>query len=82
MNFKGNLSCLILLKGKKLNDVCHIVSSLILLSQGLEALVLDLPWPHSRLERGAFSQQLFSVAAFVKQGRLCGLLVLSGLKNC
>lgn len=82
MNFKGKLSQLILLRGKKLNDVCCIVNSLILLSQGLETLILDFSWPHSRLERGAFSQQLFSAAAFVKQVSLCGLLVLSGLKNC
>lgn len=81
MNFKGKLSWLVLLRGKKLNYVCHIVSSLILLSQGLETLILDFPWPHSRLARSTFSQQLFSAAAFVTQIRFCGLLVLSGLKN-
>lgn len=82
MNFKAKLSWLILLRGKKLNNVCCIVNTIILLSQGLETLILDLPWPDSGLERGAFSQQLFSAAAFVKQVRLCGLLVLSGLRSC
>lgn len=59
--------------------------SFILPSQGLERLILNLPWPAGTslpVRRRWISQQLFSAAEFVmQQARLGGLLVLSGQKK-
>lgn len=87
VDFKSNLSWLILLLGKKPYVAGHVMNAP--RSSHLETGETDIGpalacrYFTARLEGGAFSRQLFSAAAFLMQEvRLGGLLVLSGPKNC
>lgn len=76
MDFKGNLSWLILLWGKKMS-VGHIVNTPFSSQSGTGETdlgpALACCYLTARLEGDAFSQQLFSAAAFLMQVRLAFL---------